>query len=361
MASRQGIFISYRRADTRADAGRLHDRLAERFGSDQVFMDIDDIQPGQNFQVVLQQTLASCRVLLVLIGPGWLRATDQGGLPRLEDKQDLVRLELQTALQRGIPLIPVLFNKAAMPAEDELPAGLALLSQRQALEVSDSRFHADVNALISSLEPILADSGQRRRHRLAASVVVALLASLALFWLAASGRLPIGAAPVLDLRREPELVDRTELLDMLVQMDFYDATLNRAGSGPGGSYEVQKVDGEGVLIDRKTGLMWQQVGPRRQSPLANAVLDIASLNQRAFAGYRDWRLPTIEEAMSLLQSSKESGAHVAPILAPQDTPILWTADLAHEGSVWVIYLLDGTAAVESVEFNAWSRAVRSME
>jgi hypothetical protein len=148
---------------------------------------------------------------------------------------------------------------------------------------------------------------------------------------------------------------------MLVQRDFYDATLNRAGSGSGASYEVQKVDGEGVLIDRNTGLMWQQVGPRRQSPLADAVLDIASLNQRAFAGYRDWRLPTIEEAMSLLQSSKESGAHVAPILAPQDTPILWTVDLAHEGSVWVIYLLDGTAAVESVEFNAWSRAVRSME
>ncbi len=119
-----GIFISYRRTDTRADAGRLYDRLANRFSGDHVFMDIDDIQPGQKFLTVLQDTLDICHVLLVLIGPKWLDARDAGGLVRLQDDQDFVRLEVQTALQRGIPVIPILVNRALMPTREDLPPGI---------------------------------------------------------------------------------------------------------------------------------------------------------------------------------------------------------------------------------------------
>ncbi len=111
-AQEQGVFISYRRADTRADAGRLYDRLVDRFGEDHVFMDIDDIAPGQDFQAVLRNTLDNCQVLLVLIGPGWLNASDEDGNLRLAGSDDFVRQEVSTALARRIPVIPVLFNRS---------------------------------------------------------------------------------------------------------------------------------------------------------------------------------------------------------------------------------------------------------
>jgi hypothetical protein len=373
----QGIFISYRRADSRADAGRLYDRLAAQFGSNNVFMDIDDIRPGQDFQLVLQQTLASCRVLLVLIGPGWLRARDEHGSLRLEDEQDLVRLELQTALQRGIPLIPVLVNRAEMPSPAELPASLASLAQRQALAISDSRFHGDVNKLISALEPVLAKSGfaaQGSRYRFAVFAGGAAVIGFLLFWLVAYRQLPMDtspaqaptlssneAGPALKLRDEPRLLDRGQLITMLVTRNFFDAALNSQGAGPGNSYEVRSPGGAGIVIDHGTGLMWQQTGLQRQMSFPAAKQALAGLNRRNLAGYGDWRMPTLEEAMSLLTPSKQAGAHVTPVLLAQEAPIMWTADRLNDSSVWVVYCFDGRAEVESVEFNAWMRAVRSVK
>ena len=373
----QGIFISYRRADSRADAGRLYDRLAAEFGSSRVFMDIDDIRPGQDFRAVLQQTLASCRVLLVLIGPGWLGARDERGSLRLEDEEDLVRLELQTALQRGILLIPVLVNRAGMPSRDELPAALASLAQRQALAISDTRFHADVDALIRALGPVLADSGhspQRFRFRYAALAGVIALISCLLFWLVPSRQLPMDVSPVqapdsqsiaagstLQLRDEPGLVDRGQLITMLVTRDFFDASLNSGGAGPGNFYELESPGGAGTVIDRVTGLMWQQTGSRRQMSFQEAKQSLAGMNGRAFAGYGDWRMPTLEEAMSLLTPVKQSGAHVAPVLLAREAPIIWTSDRLSDSAVWVVYCFDGRAEVESVEFNAWMRAVRTVK
>ena len=110
-----GIFISYRRDDTRADAGRLCDRLEAHFGDEQVFMDIDDLKPGQKFVDELNRVLDGCDVLIVLMGSGWLGAQDQNGSLRLMDEQDFVRREVLTALQRGIEIIPVLVNRTPMP------------------------------------------------------------------------------------------------------------------------------------------------------------------------------------------------------------------------------------------------------
>lgn len=101
-------FLSYRRSDTRVDAGRLYDRLAEYFGDDLVFMDVDDIEPGENFVRVLESTLNRCGVLLVMIGPRWLTAESISGIPRLNNPQDFVRIEIERAIARNIRVIPVL-------------------------------------------------------------------------------------------------------------------------------------------------------------------------------------------------------------------------------------------------------------
>ena len=69
------IFISYRREETVAYAGRLHDRLAVHFGKDHVFMDIDTIKPGDDFVEVVEKTVAACDALIALVGKQWLRGT----------------------------------------------------------------------------------------------------------------------------------------------------------------------------------------------------------------------------------------------------------------------------------------------
>lgn len=148
------IFVNYRRQDTRADAGRIYDRLSTHFGKDHVFMDIDDITPGQNFVQILEETLDYCAVLLVLIGNSWLDSENEDGERRLEQENDFVRLEIQRAIERNITVIPVLVGRARMPSDDDLPQEIALLSQHQALEISDKRFHPDVDRLIAELETI---------------------------------------------------------------------------------------------------------------------------------------------------------------------------------------------------------------
>src|SRR5215472_11119027 len=102
------IFISYRREDTEYAVGWLFDRLVLHFSEQQVFKDIDTIQPGDDFREVITAAVASCDVLLVLIGDRWVTATGEGGQRRLDHPEDLVRLEIQAALARNIRVIPVL-------------------------------------------------------------------------------------------------------------------------------------------------------------------------------------------------------------------------------------------------------------
>jgi TPR repeat protein len=146
------LFINYRREDTRHAAGRLYDRLIQRFGEDKVFMDIDQIDPGEDFVDVINAKVGTCDVAIVAIGPNWLGATDASGKRRLDNKNDFVRMEIVAALQRKIRVIPVLVDGAQMPQKQDLPKALARLARRHAIELSETRFHADVNRLIEAIE-----------------------------------------------------------------------------------------------------------------------------------------------------------------------------------------------------------------
>ena len=131
------IFISYRRNDSATSAGRIYDRLEGRFGQGQVFMDVDTIRPGLDFVEVVQQAVGSCDALTAVIGREWLGASDESGR-RLENPEDLGRLEIATALKRDIRVIPVLVQGAQMPVATDLPEGLKALARRNSLEVSDN-------------------------------------------------------------------------------------------------------------------------------------------------------------------------------------------------------------------------------
>ena len=146
-----GIFISYRREDSAGWTGRLSEHLKEVFGAESIFMDIDTIQPGADFTEALQTAVSSCDVLLAIIGPEWATAADKSGKPRLEDPADWVRTEIAAALKRKIRVIPVLVGGASVPTIEQLPDDLDALAQRQAHELTDTRWHYDVEQLVKTL------------------------------------------------------------------------------------------------------------------------------------------------------------------------------------------------------------------
>jgi hypothetical protein len=145
------IILSYRREDSAGVTGRIFDRLSQEFGTDRVFMDIDSMPAGVDFHDHLQSILADCGALLVVIGKGW-RSQRKGQPARIMDPDDWVRIEVETALDRGIPVVPLLIDGASLPARDQLPESLWPLLRRNALSVDSGRdFHAQLSRLVRDL------------------------------------------------------------------------------------------------------------------------------------------------------------------------------------------------------------------
>jgi TIR domain len=144
------IFISYRRQES-GYAGRLYDRLAARFGEARVFFDVDTMKLGANWRREIFREAAACRVLLAVISPGWLTAADGRGSRRLDDPDDIVRLEIETALTHDVLVIPVLVEGAAMPAPQNLPESLTGLTEFNALPIRHESFRYDTDRLVTAL------------------------------------------------------------------------------------------------------------------------------------------------------------------------------------------------------------------
>ena len=147
------IFISYRREDSDIWAGRLADELRKHFSAEQVFQDIASIDPGADFPTVLEEALATAAVMLVVIGPRWLSATDKNGRKRLESPADFVHQEVAESLRSpAVRVFPLLVNGAAMPAEEELPDPLKPLARRNAIELTVRHWASDVAQLVQTLK-----------------------------------------------------------------------------------------------------------------------------------------------------------------------------------------------------------------
>jgi predicted ATPase len=149
-------FISYRRQDSAPYAGRLYDDLCEHFGAAQVFMDVDTTEIGADYERVIVETIERADVLVAVVGPNWLAATDDRGRRRLDSQDDFVRRELELALNGNARVIPVLVQEAVMPAAGELPPSIAAFAHRQALIMSDRRWRADVAELVRALDGLVA-------------------------------------------------------------------------------------------------------------------------------------------------------------------------------------------------------------
>jgi tetratricopeptide (TPR) repeat protein len=147
------VFISYRRADSAAWANKLYRHLSMRFGEDLIFQDVDDIQPGDNWLETIRNELKTCQVFLILIGPQWL--VDGQGRKRLENPQDILRMEVVEALASQGVVIPTLVGSVAMPLAEALPEPLKQLSLRQAVSLHDESWIPDVETLMERLRELI--------------------------------------------------------------------------------------------------------------------------------------------------------------------------------------------------------------
>jgi HEAT repeat protein len=156
------IFICYRRVDSEFAAQAIHERLVSHFGQDAVFLDVDSIPPGQDFHGILNEMVAQCDLLLAVIGDHWLNVLDEAGQRRLDNPDDFVRIEIEAALSRDIPVIPVLIGRAVVPKSQDLPSTLRGLSKRQSVEVRAGRdFHSHLERLVRDIERTFAAYIQR--------------------------------------------------------------------------------------------------------------------------------------------------------------------------------------------------------
>src|SRR6202166_3738836 len=150
------IAISYRRADSEAMTGRIFDRLIAHYGKDAIFRDIDDIPPGIDFRVHINQTLLKTHILLAIVGPQWLGMASDGNADRIQEECDPVRGDVETALPRRVPLIPVLIGSTKMPSSDLLPPSLKDFAFRNAVKVDTGQdFDYHMDRLIRSMDAIL--------------------------------------------------------------------------------------------------------------------------------------------------------------------------------------------------------------
>jgi hypothetical protein len=286
-------FICYRREDSADAAGRIYDRLAAHFGDEQLFMDIDAIAPGEDFAHVIQEAVGACDSLLAVIGRHWLKITDGQGRRRLDFPDDFVRIEIGAALDRGIRIIPVLVGGAKMPHRADLPPPLEKLARYNALEVSHSRFHQDVNRLIQALEtgqhPVTQESAgaednparmnqpARRRSRPAA----------------ASSRASSAEAPV--------------------KISSEQSAPSPKGPGTTGAVEPSRVTPPGksaeeeIWIDANTQLMWTR---RDNGWDVNWMEANEYANGLRLGGYSDWRLPTVEELERLYDPAARGACRI---------------------------------------------------
>lgn len=194
------IFIGYRRDDSADSAGRIYDALEAQYGKKHVFKDVDSIPMGEDFRTYVAGVIKECKVFLPLIGPRWLDAQDRNGGRRLDDPEDLVRIEIETALaSEGVVVVPVLVGGASMPSAEALPPSMRRLANLNAAQVRrDPDFRFDMERLVRDLAPVAGKAKGKPfpmgRWALGCLAPVAVLAAALIGYLVWDG-IPRPAAP----------------------------------------------------------------------------------------------------------------------------------------------------------------------
>jgi cytidine deaminase len=162
----QDVFVSYRRDDAGGHAGRLVARLRQLLGSGTIFFDERSISAGTDFENEIRRAIRDCRVVLVVIGPGWLELQNERGQRRLGSADDLLTVEIAEGLRLGKRLVPVQVARARMPTPEQLPQPIAELARIQSLEITESHWDDDVRELSKLIETEMSKAGAAKQPEL---------------------------------------------------------------------------------------------------------------------------------------------------------------------------------------------------
>ena len=164
-------------------------------------------------------------------------------------------------------------------------------------------------------------------------------------------------ATAINFRHKPETLSSNEIKILLAKHGFYDKRWNPGGKGVTHQYQVQVKENAIILFDVATGLMWQKGGSSSPVTFENAQQYVRDINNDNFGGFNDWRLPTVEEAMSLMEPQAHEDLHISSEFE-RGINFIWTSDKASDERIWMLYFYDGMLGLEKDEFNAWVRVVR---
>lgn len=321
------IVLNYRREDTSGHAGRLYDALAERFGDDHVFMDIDKIDPGEDFAHAIARAIDASDVFLALIGREWLTVTDSRGRRRLESPEDFVRMEIETALARDVRVIPILVQGAEMPSSEELPASLASLVRRNAVELRDTSWRSDVDRLADALAKTRErEEEDARRSRLpvivAGAVLLGAAAILGIFFSLRDGDTTPDRAPEsVPEEQSPAIAPGTIAYkrgdDGVFMMDSDGSGVTPLPGTSGGDGDPDwSADGTKVAIARDNNI---RIVPLNPAEAATAVTNSGEYED----GQPAWSPG--DRALAFERRSNEPGARQG----------IWVVDLAGDSAVGV--------------------------
>ncbi|MCC5598393.1 4a-hydroxytetrahydrobiopterin dehydratase [Nostoc favosum] len=159
------IFVSYRRADSAAEAGRLHSTILRELGRNTVFMDTSSIEPGTQWSKELEEALQKAQIVIVVIGTEWIRISDEFGLRRIDQEDDWVRQEIEFALREDKKLLPLLVRGAKMPPSNKLPTSISALTRRQAVDIRDAYWDHDIKLVLEQLR-LVTDQNKKSERSL---------------------------------------------------------------------------------------------------------------------------------------------------------------------------------------------------
>lgn len=302
------VFISYASED-RESAARLASALETRGWS--VWWD-RKIIIGQSFDQAIERALENAKSIVVL----WSKHSISS---------EWVKNEAALAVERGV-LVPALIDSVMLPLE---------FRRKQTADMVDwngNAMHEGFQALCDGVAAKAGITGQNQTKT---------------------------SKQIHKLRSAAATLSSNQVDVMLVKQGLYDKTRNASGKGVVHQYEPQIAGDEVVIVDHATGLMWLKGGFDAMD-LTDAASNINRLNAEIFAGFNDWRLPTLEEAMTLMEPQAHDNFHIDPVFQ-KGVNFIWTADRTPNGRGWVVYFHDGILAAENIEFNAWTRPVRSFQ
>jgi TIR domain/Protein of unknown function (DUF1566) len=350
------VFISYASED-RERARKLASALEAQGWS--VWWD-RKIIAGQSFDQVIEHELETAKSVVVL----WSKNSISS---------EWVKNEAAVAAERGV-LVPALIDSVKLPLEFRRKQVADMIGWDGDLSHGGFQALCDgvaATANITGMVPrrsTIAPRGEfrwNRRWTLGAITAFAVALGFGAYWglviaprqveiqqFSVARELATPSAQIKHLRSVAAAFSSDTVNAMLVKHGFYDRIRNASGKGIAHQY----VDDAEVVIDHATGLMWQKAGSNTIN-LADATNYINRLNAEKFAGFSDWRLPTLDEAMSLMEPQAYDQFHIDPVFE-RGVNFIWTADRTPDGHGWVVYFYDGILAAEKAKFNAWTRAVR---